>query len=302
MTRRLLVLGRSGQLATSLAGLARSAGWEVDTVDRSEADFTRPDQVIKAVRARPSVDAVINAVACNDVDGAEADDREAVAVNALTPAQLALACADLGLPLLHVSTDYVFPGRPGGKYRESDTPAPLNAYGHSKLEGESGVLSASARHAVFRTAWVFNGTHRNFVTTMLDQIGVRQEVQVVSDQIGSPTHADTLASGLLRAADYLVAGKARGGLFHLCSPDPVSRSDFVDFIYRTAALHDGRCPRVIPIGSADWPSKARRPDNSSLDCELFETTFHHALPHWRTGVEQAVSRWMDERAGTSSTL
>jgi len=301
VTRRLLVLGRSGQLATSLSGLAKGAGWEIDTVDRSEADFTRPDQVIKAVHARPAIDAVINAVASNDVDGAEVDDREAIAVNTLTPAELGRACADRGIPLLHVSTDYVFPGRQGGKYRESDTPSPLNAYGRSKLKGESGVLSASTRHAVFRTAWVFNGTHKNFLTAMLAQIGVRQEVRVVSDQIGSPTHADTLASGLLRAADYLLAGKARGGLFHLCSPDPVSRSDFADFIYRTAARHDGRCPRVIPIGSADWPSKARRPDNSSLDCDLFETTFDYALPHWRTGVEQAVSRWMDGRSGPSST-
>ncbi|WP_323761803.1 dTDP-4-dehydrorhamnose reductase [Maricaulis sp.] len=301
MTRRLLVLGRSGQLATSLARLAEPAGWRAECLDRSEADFTAPDQLVGAIAGREGVDAIINAVACNDVDGAENDDRPAQAINALAPARLAQACAARDIPLLHVSTDYVFPGRSGGAYRETDEARPLNAYGRSKLDGETAVLSASHRHAVFRTAWVFNGTHNNFVTTMLRQIGVREEVRVVADQIGNPTHADTLASGLLQAAGCLAAGSAQGGLFHLCSPGPVSRSDFAAHIYRAASHHTTDCPRVIPIPSADWPSPAQRPANSSLDCKLFETHFQHTLPHWRAGVEQAVSQWAEGWAGTPSS-
>lgn len=292
MTRRLVVFGRTGQLATALAAHSESAGWRTRFIDRTTCDFSKLDTLHEALSSIGEFDIAINAVAYNDVDEAERDAGLAERVNAEAPKLIARHCAERQRPFLHVSTDFVFPGRPGGQYDEGDTPAPLNAYGHTKRAGERAVLEAWNKHAVFRTAWVYSATHRNFLTAMLNQIGRRDTVQVVSDQIGSPTSTTTLANGLLLAANRILSDTVPGGLYHLCDRGAVSRSAFASEIYRLAASR-GAVPTVTPISAAGWPSPAKRPGDASLNCQHFETAFNSTLPHWRDSLECVVSSWRD---------
>ncbi|BDX00723.1 dTDP-4-dehydrorhamnose reductase [Maricaulis maris] len=289
--RRLLVFGRSGQLATALGRLADPAIWDIALVDRTMVDFSEPRQALSALRQQPDFDVAINAVACNDVDGAETDARDAQTVNCETPGLLAEHCAATGRPFLHVSTDFVFRGRPGGGYVETDTPHPLNAYGRSKLAGERRVLDAGTRHAVFRTAWVYSADRRNFVTAMLDLVGRQERVRVVADQIGNPTFADDLALALLKAAGVLDRSEAKGGLFHLAGTGQTSRSALAERVFELAAPLLGNGPAVEPITSDDWPTPAVRPTDASLRSDSFATTFSHQMPHWETSLPTAVHAW-----------
>jgi dTDP-4-dehydrorhamnose reductase len=289
--RRLLVLGRSGQLAAALARLADPAIWDVAQIDRTIADFSDPHQALSALRQQPDFDVAINAVACNDVDGAETDDGEAQAVNGETPRLLAEYCAATGRPFLHVSTDFVFPGRAGGSYVETDAPQPLNAYGRSKLAGERGVLDAGEQHAVFRTAWVYSTDRRNFVTAMLGLVGKHERVRVVVDQIGNPTFADDLALALLEAARLLDLREAAGGLYHLAGTGQTSRAALAERIFELAAPLLGHCPAVEPITSDAWPAPAARPTDASLRSDRFARTFSHQMPDWETSLPSVVTAW-----------
>ncbi|VDC27687.1 dTDP-4-dehydrorhamnose reductase [Pseudogemmobacter humi] len=273
-----MVFGRTGQVATELARRAPEARF----LGRDVADLMDPAACAAAIRAqRP--DAVINAAAWTAVDKAEADEAAATVVNGEAPAAMARACADLGIPFLHVSTDYVFAGEGEAPFRPEDPVAPLGAYGRSKLKGEEGVRAAGGAHLILRTSWVFSAHGANFVKTMLRLGREREALNVVADQHGGPTPAAAIADALLSAAAQMAAG-APGGTHHFSGAPDTTWADFAAAIMEQAGLS---C-RIDRIATADYPTPARRPLNSRLDCSALEAAFAIPRPDWRQGLAEVV--------------
>lgn len=276
---RLLVFGRSGQVARELARRAPGARF----LGRDEADLADAAACAAAIRdARPA--AVVNAAAWTAVDRAEAEPEAARAVNARAPAAMAAACAELRIPFLTVSTDYVFDGS-GAAPRAEDAPTgPLNLYGASKLEGERAVAAVGGQWAVLRTSWVFSAHGSNFVRTMLRLGAERERLTIVADQVGGPTPAADIAAALLEMATQMRADPGKGGLYHFAGAPDVSWADFARAIFARAGLH----PEVVGIATADYPTPARRPLNSRLDCGAIRRDFGIARPDWRAGVDAVL--------------
>ncbi len=275
---KLLVTGAAGMLGHDVCGVARSAGHEPLAVDLPEIDITDAGAVEELLAERRP-EAIVNCAAWTDVDGAETHREQAHAVNATGAGNLARAAAAIGVPLVHVSTDYVFDGdaprddageaRP---YVESDRTGPRSVYGESKLAGEREVLAASARHTVVRTAWLYGVHGRNFVDTMLRLADEREAVQVVDDQVGSPTWSGLLAPALLGLLEREI-----GGLVHLAGSGAVSWNGFAREIFRQAE----RACRVEAIDSAQMARPAARPAWSVLVSERAEVL---PMPDWRDGL------------------
>lgn len=277
----LLVLGRSGQLAQALARLADGATFW----GRAEADLSDPQAVAKRILAlRPA--AIINASAYTAVDRAEAEVEAATTLNAAAPGFIARAAADLGVPLLHVSTDYVFDGSGDQPRAEDAATAPLGVYGRTKLEGEAQVASAGGQWVVMRTSWVFSADGTNFVKTMLRLGDQRDEIAVVADQVGGPTAATRIAAALLDIARQMQADPAKSGLYHFSGAPDVSWACFARAIFDRAGL---AC-RVREIPSSDYPTPARRPANSRLDCSRIARDFGIARPDWRADLDQVLKQ------------
>ncbi|WP_347266283.1 dTDP-4-dehydrorhamnose reductase [Paracoccus sp. (in: a-proteobacteria)] len=275
----LLVFGRSGQLATELARIAPAAQF----LGRESADLTDAGACAAAIRAlRPA--AVINAAAHTAVDRAESEPDLAHAVNALAPAAMARAAAELGVPFIHVSTDYVFDGSGERPWRESDPTGPLGVYGASKLAGEQGIRAAGGQWLVLRTSWVFSAHGTNFVKTMLRLGAEREELRVVADQWGGPTPAAAIAAACLKITDALRAGADRTGIYHFAGAPDVTWADFARAIMAQAGL---AC-RITDIATADYPTPARRPANSRLDCAAILQDFGLARPDWQAGLAQTL--------------
>mgnify|MGYP005847037921 CR=1 FL=1 len=275
-----LVFGRTGQVATELARLAPGAR----LLGRAEADLADPAACAAMIRAlRP--DAVINAAAWTAVDRAEAEEAAATVVNGAAPAAMARACADLGIPFVHVSTDYVFDGSGTRPWRPEDPTGPLGAYGRSKLAGEVGVRAAGGQGVILRTAWVFSAQGVNFVRTMLRLGRERGAVRVVADQIGGPTPAAAIAGACLTIAAVLAAGRAGPGTHHLAGAPDTSWADFARAIFAAAGMDVA----VTDIATADYPTPARRPANSRLDCTSLTETFGIARPDWRAHLAAVVA-------------
>ncbi|MGD9861970.1 MAG: dTDP-4-dehydrorhamnose reductase [Pseudodonghicola sp.] len=270
----LLVFGQTGQVATELQRLAPQARF----LSRAEADLSDPAACAAAIRAH-SPAAVINAAAYTAVDRAEAEEALATTINGAAPAAMAAACAELGIPFLHISTDYVFDGSGTAPWTVGDAVAPLNAYGRSKLAGEEGVRAAGGLHAILRTSWVVSSHGNNFVKTMLRLSETRDTLNIVDDQIGGPTPAADIAAALLRMAAALRAGQA-GGTYHYGGVPAVSWKDFACEIFAQA----GRRVTVGGIPSSDYPTPARRPLNSRLDCSGLKRDFDIDPPDWKAGL------------------
>ncbi len=280
---RLLITGAAGMLGHDVARAGARAGHELVLVDLPEIDITDERsvaQTLERVAGEPGgLDAVLNCAAWTDVDGAESDEAGARAVNAIGAGVLARAAAAIGVPLLHVSTDYVFEGvapldtdgRPR-PYVESDPTGPRSVYGRTKLEGEREVLAASPRHTIVRTAWLYGVDGRNFVETMLRLAGERESVQVVTDQVGSPTWGGHLAPALLGLLERGVPG-----LVHMTGGGEVSWNGFAQEIFRQA---DVAC-RVEPASSAQMARPAPRPAWSALDSERDDVL---PMPPWQDGL------------------
>jgi dTDP-4-dehydrorhamnose reductase len=281
---RVLVFGGTGQVARELARAAATRGIGTTTLDRAAADLANPAACAAAV-ARAQADAVINATAYTAVDRAEVEPELARAVNADGPAAIARACAAQGLPFLHVSTDYVFDGTPGRPWREDDPTGPLGAYGRSKMEGEAAVAEAGGPYAILRTSWVFSAHGSNFVKTMLRLGSERDQLRVVDDQVGGPTPARAIAEALLTMAEAFVAGRGTPGLFHFAGMPPVSWAEFADAIF---AMRGGKAPRIVRIPTSEYPTPARRPLNSVLDCSRIRTAYGIAEPNWRAGLAEIL--------------
>ena len=275
---KLLVFGQTGQVARALQRLAPEAVF----LGRDRADLSRPEDCAEAIRAlRP--EAVINAAAWTAVDRAEAEEAAATLVNGAAPGAMARAAADLGCPLLHISTDYVFAGDGTRPWTETDAVAPLNAYGRSKLAGERAVAAAGGAHVILRTAWVFSAEGQNFVKTMLRLSESRDALNVVEDQIGCPTPATDIAATLLALAQALRDG-VTGGLYHYGGQPETSWAGFARAIFAKA----GRAVTVTGIATADWPTPAPRPLNSRLDCAKLATDFGITAPDWQAGLGRVI--------------
>lgn len=274
-----LVFGKTGQVATELA---RVGGDDALCLGRDEADLSDPAAcaaMIRDTRAR----AVINAAAYTAVDKAEDEEALASVVNGDTPGAMARAAVDRGLPFLHVSTDYVFDGTGDVPWREADPVAPLNAYGRSKLKGEELIAAAGGQYAILRSAWVFSAHGNNFVKTMLRLSAERDSLRVVDDQVGCPTPAQAIADALWRMASAMADGHP-GGLYHFGGQPPVSWCAFAAAIFERA----GRDVALEGIPTSAFPTPARRPANSRLECRAFEADFGIAPPDWRAGLDDVL--------------
>lgn len=284
---QILVTGGTGQLATALRAAAPD---RVRLAGRPDFDFDRPETIAAAFHgAAPAL--VVNAAAYTAVDKAETDQEAAYRANRDGPAALAGLCAAADVPLIHVSTDYVFDGAKGAPYTETDPVSPQSVYGASKLAGEEAVLAACPRAIVLRTSWVYAPTGRNFVRTMLNLGRGRDRLSVVADQKGCPTTATDLAAAILAIADHIdVSGwrPAYAGVFHAAGTGWTTWHGLATAVFEEAARHGAPVPRIDPITTADWPTPAKRPADSRLDCGKLADVFGVALPPWRDSLRRTI--------------
>ena len=292
---RVAITGKSGQVSTAIHEYGLVAGHEVILVGRPELDLTDPASVTAAL-AVANADVVVSAAAYTAVDQAESEPEQAYAINATGAGAVASAAHDLGVPVIHLSTDYVFDGELARPYREDDPTGPSGIYGASKLAGERAVLEACDDATILRLAWVYSPFGANFVKTMLRLGAAGSQIPVVSDQFGNPTSALDIASGVLQVAENLVTRKdpALRGIFHLTAAGEASWAQFAAAIFEASHKWGGPLARVLPIATADYQTPARRPANSRLDCELIKQVHEVALPHWQKGLEVVIARLIKE--------
>ena len=290
-----LLFGGNGQVGHELRRSLRALGDVVVTTRSGElpegarcevADFDCPDSLAALVqRVAPAI--VVNAAAYTAVDKAEDDVDAAFRTNAEAPGVLARACALRDIPFVHYSTDYVFDGQGSRPYREDDPTAPLSVYGASKLAGEDAIRAAGGRHLILRTAWVYGQHGHNFMKTMLRLGAERDELRVVADQVGTPTPAALIADV---TTELLGLRDAPSGTFHLTPRGETSWHGFAEAILEEALARGliPRAPKVIPVATSDYPTRARRPGYSRLDIGRLEQVLGRALPEWRTGLRQVL--------------
>ena len=283
---RILQFGATGQVAREV--IARDRSRSVTALAREQVDV-RDIQAVADAIAGTDADLVVNATAYTSVDRAESEEDLAFAVNAAAPGAMAQACARRGLPFVHLSTDYVFNGEKAGAWREDDPIEPLNAYGRTKAAGETAVAQSGARAIVIRTSWVFSPYGRNFVKTMLANGRAWEALRVVDDQHGRPTAAGEIAEFIFAAAPALTSaiGDASAGVFHFAGEGATTWRGFAEAIFD---LSDGQKPRITPIATADYPTPARRPKNSVLDCSKLESVLGVTPRPWREGLEQTLAQ------------
>ena len=288
---RILVLGGSGQLGSELRTLALPPGVTLTAPPRSAIDLSDAAATERLIAAEPW-DVAINAAGYTHVDRAEREEALAFAVNAEAAGRLAAATGSRGIPLVHVSTDYVFDGRKGAPYVESDAAAPLNAYGRSKLAGERQVAAANPRHVILRTAWLFSAQGNNFVRTILRLAQERERLTVVADQIGSPTAARDLAEACLAIAlrCAAAAGRAPYGTYHFAGAEAATWFDLATAIVERARGRLTRLPEVEPTTTAHYGSPTVRPADSRLDCSAIVQAFGIEPPSWRPALAATVDR------------
>lgn len=274
----ILVFGKTGQVACELQVLAPVMA-PLIALGRDEADLAVPGACTAAIEDYAPT-AVINAAAYTAVDRAEDEEELATQINGAAPTEMAFACAERDIPFVHLSTDYVFEGSGIEPWRPDDRVAPISAYGRSKLVGEQGVLEAGGRYAILRTSWVFSAHGQNFVKTMLRLGAERGQLSVVADQIGAPTSAAAIAQACLTIAEQLTKDPAKAGTYHFAGAPDTSWADFARAIFAQARL---AC-EVQDIGTSDYPTPARRPANSRLDCSATEAVFGIKRPNWQDGL------------------
>lgn len=275
----ILVFGKTGQVATELQRQG-----DVVALGREDADLAHPETCAAAIR-RIGPAAVINAAAYTAVDKAEVEEGLATTINGAAPGAMARAAAELGVPFLHISTDYVFNGTGDRPWLPEDVPGPLGAYGRSKLAGETAIHAAGGQWAVLRTSWVFSAHGANFVKTMLRLGAERDALRVVADQIGGPTAAADIAAALLAMAAQMRDDPAKGGTHHFSGAPSVSWAGFAAEIFAQAGLS----VEVTPIPASEYPTPAQRPANSRLDCSSLEQQFAIARPDWKASLAAVLA-------------
>jgi dTDP-4-dehydrorhamnose reductase len=287
---RLLVTGRNGQVATALLERAKvHGGIEVTALGRPELDLEKPETVGPAIlAARPDI--VVNAAAYTAVDKAESEADRAFAANRDGAGAAAAAAHALGVPFIHLSTDYVYPGDKPAPYVESDATGPLGVYGKSKLAGEEAVRAAHSGAIILRTSWVYSPFGANFVKTMLRIGKERETVRVVDDQFGNPTSAIDIADAILRIAPGLVSAPGSGAVLHCCGEGSTTWCGFARHIFAASARLGGPAPRVEAITTAEFPTPARRPGNSRMETAAFAARFGFSLRRWQDAADETVAR------------
>jgi dTDP-4-dehydrorhamnose reductase len=281
-----MIVGARGQLGRELVAEARQGNIAAIAVGRDELDITQAEPVRNLVRDT-APRAIINVAAYTAVDKAEAEMEAAHAINALGPEYLARIAAELDVPLLHVSTDYVFDGTKRGAYTEDDPTAPLGVYGRTKEEGERRVRAAHVKHIIVRTSWVYGTYGSNFLKTMLRLSKERDELRVVADQRGCPTSTIDIARALL-AAEAALNGSAKWGTYHFAGTGVTTWHGFATEIVSAAVPPGGRPVSVIAIATKDYPTPAKRPANSELDSARFAAAFGYKSPPWQERTRQIV--------------
>lgn len=286
---KLLILGANGQvgweLQRALAPLGELIAW-----GHAEGDLAQPEALAaKVLAAQPS--AIVNAAAYTAVDKAESDAATAHTVNAEAPAALAGVAKQLGIPLLHYSTDYVFDGSGQHARSEGAATGPLSVYGRTKLTGEDAIRASGCSHLILRTSWVYAARGGNFAKTMLRLAAEREQLRVVADQIGAPTSAELLADAAAHALRSLLQQVSLSGTYHLCAAGETSWADYARWVIDSARAkgHALKCQQVEGIATTDYPTPAQRPLNSRLDCRRFETAFGLRLPPWQQGVQRLLT-------------
>ncbi|WP_460273025.1 dTDP-4-dehydrorhamnose reductase [Celeribacter sp. ULVN23_4] len=275
----ILVFGKTGQVASELRSLLPEARF----LGRDEADLTDPLVCGRIIRALKP-EAVINAAAYTAVDKAEEDGLAATLVNAAAPTEMAECCADLDIPFVHISTDYVFDGAGETPFTPDAPTGPLGVYGETKLEGENGVREAGGRFVILRTSWVFSAHGGNFVKTMLRLAQSRDKLTVVSDQIGGPTAARDIAKACVEIAKQLEIDPNKAGTYHFSGAPDVSWAAFAREIF----AQSGDAMTVEDIPASEYPMPAERPYNSRLDCSATEATFGIKRPDWKTSLAEVL--------------
>ena len=292
---RIAVTGRNGQVVRSLVERATAADVDVICIGRPALDLGNPDTIESAL-ASTAADVLVSAAAYTDVNKAEAEPELADRVNGQAVGLLAARANALGIPLIHLSTDYVFDGTKPSPYTEDDPICPINAYGRSKAMGERAIATAHPQHVILRTSWVYSPVGRNFARTMLELARKQDTVRVVADQIGNPTAASDIADGILTVARNLIEGHGdeRYGTFHMAAAGTASWAEFAAAIFSASFEHGGPSARVVPIASAEYQTPARRPANSRLDCAKIARVYDVSLPHWQSSLGPCVSRIMEQ--------
>ena len=270
----IFVFGKTGQVATELQRFD-----DIVSLGREDANLSDPQICADAIK-HYSPNAVINAAAFTAVDMAEDAEDLAQIINGDAPTAMAEACGELGIPLVHISTDYVFGGTGENIWKPDDPTNPQNAYGRSKLTGENGIRKSGAVHGILRTSWVVSAHGTNFVKTMLRLSQKCNELSVVADQIGGPTPARDIAAACLQMTDQLILNPSKSGTYHYSGSPDVSWAAFATEIFAQA----GKPMTIIPISTADYPTQAQRPLNSRMDCSLTEQAFGFPRPEWRRGL------------------
>jgi len=292
---KLLVLGAAGQVGRELCRAAWPTGTLIAAVDRAEIEIADRDAVFAAIeRERPDI--VVNAAAYTAVDRAESEPDAAWAANCTGPANLAAACRETAIPFVHLSTDYVFDGAKIEPYREDDPVNPLGVYGTSKEAGDRAIREALPEHVILRTAWVYSAHGHNFVKTMLRLGAERPVLRVVADQTGSPTSAADVAAAIREIVRQLQAGNAKWGTYNFTGAGAVTWHGFAEAIFELAAPWNGPPPRVEAITTAEYPTPARRPANSVLDCARIGDTFRIVPRPWRAALAEVVSELFEGTA------
>ena len=271
----ILVFGKTGQVARELRQLGT-----VMALGRNDANLSDPQACADAIRHH-SPNAVINAAAYTAVDQAEDEEAIATVINGDAPTAMAKACSELGIPFVHISTDYVFKGTDQAPWQSQDQTAPQNAYGRSKLAGETGITDSGGTYAILRTSWVVSAHGANFIKTMLRLSETRDALNIVCDQIGGPTPARDIAMACLQIAEQLIPDPSKSGTYHFSGAPNVSWADFARAIFEQA----GKAVAVTPIPTTDYPTPAKRPLNSRMDCGATQQVFGIPRPDWRDGLK-----------------
>jgi dTDP-4-dehydrorhamnose reductase len=293
---RIAVTGTQGQVVSSLLERARIHDVEILAVGRPELDLVNAASIERALGAI-SPDAIVNAAAYTAVDRAEQEPELALAINGDGARAVADAAGRLGVPLVHISTDYVFDGCATRRYREDDPVAPLGAYGRSKRAGEVAVSDNLKNYVILRTAWVYSPFGANFLKTMLRLARTRSEISIVADQCGTPTYAVDIADGVIGVVRNLLLrphNDALRGVFHMTAAGETSWAEFAKVIFEASVALGGPAAAVKDISTAEYPTPARRPANSRLDCSKLLAIHRVALPEWRTPIAQCVARVLTE--------
>jgi dTDP-4-dehydrorhamnose reductase len=292
----ILLLGGAGQLGRELLSLGAARAMRMVAPGRDRLDLTSRAQIAEWLAAAPW-SAVINAAAYTAVDAAERDRAAAFAVNATAPAQLAAETGRRGVPLIHISTDYVFDGRKGRPYAPDDAVNPINVYGASKLAGEEAVRAGNPRHVVVRTSWLYSPAGANFVTTMLRLARERERLRVVDDQRGCPTAARDLAAACLTLATRLAENPAGApyGVYHYAGAGETTWCGFARAIFELGRAHGLNAPEVVAIGAAEYPTAAARPSDTRLDCAAIVERWGVSLRDWRTALADTLARLLENK-------